>query len=533
MEPPTATAMEADEILLNPSLSFMSDEGPAETEPQLPELAVEGNQTSAHMAEPHANSETTQGEASDDVSLPPPELPTYPGGEVAVVKQEPSSDVPEVISEREVRKRKRTHEESAVVTKPKIKAELVGSSSPIMSIPSIQPTKFHTQESIDLGDIVQKIQTPRKRQLLEQDAPQSEVIQRSKFTTLTPIHATAQAMPQSAIIPRQSSTLMPLSVNVRTSRPKSLKTQQKSRWHQLNESIGSLAEDGTAYMTGVPPGAVTTPRVDSSKSRLDALLNEPVAAMEDEDILSKLPKRSDPRTPSYQTDLGIPGRRQLPFDKDGRRSNKSTPVQPLATKPVLEPKPRMGNVTSPRRITTRSELGLLRLRPLSELRLEDFKVNPQANEGHDFAFSEVVREKGDRACLPGCVDMHCCGKEFRALAISQRPNPPLTAAQRLEEQKLLEDYLGDYSYRLASMDKDERLEVWIEAKTQELANKYGKHRHRFSRMQSPPGFWDADFPDTQKLEADREEAAKRTRRAVAERYREAKRPGGRWIFKDE
>jgi hypothetical protein len=129
--------------------------------------------------------------------------------------------------------------------------------------------------------------------------------------------------------------------------------------------------------------------------------------------------------------------------------------------------------------------------------------------------------------------MHCCGKEFRALAISHRPNSPLTAAQRQEEQKLLEDYLGEYSYRLAAMDQGERMEVWIEAKTQELANKYGKHRHRFSRMQSPPGFWDADFPDTQQLETDKEEAAKRTRRAVAERHREAARPGGRWIFRDE
>jgi hypothetical protein len=129
--------------------------------------------------------------------------------------------------------------------------------------------------------------------------------------------------------------------------------------------------------------------------------------------------------------------------------------------------------------------------------------------------------------------MHCCGKYFRPLAASQKPNPPLTAAQRQEEQKLVEGHLGDYSYRLATMTKAERAEIWLEAKTQELANKYGKHRHRFSRMRSPPGFWNADFPDTQDLEAERAEAAKRERATVEERYQEARRPGGRWVFRDD
>ncbi|PHH88013.1 hypothetical protein CDD83_8119 [Cordyceps sp. RAO-2017] len=175
----------------------------------------------------------------------------------------------------------------------------------------------------------------------------------------------------------------------------------------------------------------------------------------------------------------------------------------------------------------------MRGRPLSELQLDDFKINPVANDGHDFAFAEVVRDKGERACLPGCTDPHCCGKQFKGLAAAERPDAPLTPAQRLEEQRLLEWYLGDDAYRLAGMGRDERAELWVEARAQELANKYGRHRHRFSRMQSPPGFWNADFPSTQELRADREEAARRERKAVAERYREASRAGGRWIFRDE
>ncbi|EFY86932.1 hypothetical protein MAC_07049 [Metarhizium acridum CQMa 102] len=531
MEVPTSTALEADEPVLNPSTSFMSEREPEEDEPQLPELASTSKPPGGALQGCNANSETTQGEASDEISQPLPVIPSPSNGEMVVIKEEQSSDVPEIVSEREVRKRKRNEEHAGTTVVPKIKPEMAGSSSPVMLV---SPVQFHTQESIDLGDIVKKIQTPRKRQLLEQAGPQSEIIPRSKLTTLTPPHAGAQQGAQSAIAPRQTSALMPLSVNARIIRPASVKIQQKSHWFQLDDSIESLAEDGAAYNAQAPTDQVKSPSVSSTKSRLDALLNDPLAQSEDENIISRLPKRTESRTTARHTDLGIPGRRQLPFDRDGHISSKSTPGErSLTLKSVSEAKTRGGGFASPWQTINRPDSRPLRHRPLSKLGLEDFKVNPRANEGHDFAFSEVVRDKGDRTCLPGCTDMHCCGKEFRAIAISQRPNPPLTAAQRQEEQKLLEDYLGDFSYRLASMDKDERMEVWIEAKTHELAHKYGKHRHRFSRMQSPPGFWDADFPDTQQLEADREEAVKRTRRAVAERYREARRPGGRWMFKDE
>lgn len=93
--------------------------------------------------------------------------------------------------------------------------------------------------------------------------------------------------------------------------------------------------------------------------------------------------------------------------------------------------------------------------------------------------------------------------------------------------------MGDVSYRLATMDRAEKEELWIEAKMQELANKFGKHRHHYSRMQSPPGFWNFDFPSTQEIEAEREEASRREKKTVQERYREAIRPGGRWQFRDE
>lgn len=165
--------------------------------------------------------------------------------------------------------------------------------------------------------------------------------------------------------------------------------------------------------------------------------------------------------------------------------------------------------------------------------MDDFRINPKFNDDQDFAYTEVVRGKDDRAGLRGCVDMDCCGLQFRALAVAEIPAGPKTKERLDEERKLLEEYLGDDAHRLESMPRAEWDGMWLEAKTQELADMYGKHRQRFARYKSPPGFWRTDFPTTQEITNERSEAEERQRDVVQQRYREAMRPGGRWLFKDE
>jgi hypothetical protein len=175
----------------------------------------------------------------------------------------------------------------------------------------------------------------------------------------------------------------------------------------------------------------------------------------------------------------------------------------------------------------------LREQPLASLRLEDFRINPKFNNGQDFAFTEVVRNKSERADIPGCVDPECCGKHFRPMAQAELEAAGPSLIHRASDITLLEDYLGDQVYKLGSMTRQEKEQLWLEAKTRELANKHGKHRHRFTRRQSPPGFWNADFPSTQEMHDDREEGEKREKRMIEERWREAMRDGGRWLFRDE
>jgi hypothetical protein len=170
----------------------------------------------------------------------------------------------------------------------------------------------------------------------------------------------------------------------------------------------------------------------------------------------------------------------------------------------------------------------LREKDISELTHHDFKPNPKYNQGYTHAFSETVRKRSDRLCLPGCTNPACCGSTFRTLASAAAP---LTSSQ---EETLLQDYLGDAydNFGLTQMSQKERDEVILQARTRQMAKDLGKHKQAYEGRRSPPGFWRVGFPDTQEQEEDRERALKMQQDMVRERWLEAMRKG-KWIFRDE
>ncbi|EGX92279.1 DNA repair protein Sae2/CtIP [Cordyceps militaris CM01] len=489
-------------------------------EPQLPPIIAPASSASSRAAGTVLGPlDSTQGESEGN------DLPSLATTAEAIsdppVKRELSSDGPVVILERPVKKHRSNERITETRQLVRVKTELEQDSSPI-----IDETRMPTsQESLDLEHITH-ITTPRKPREVE-STPRLPSISKIPGAN-TNENATPAAryvrhdmlVPQTARASILSSALTPISINKRRIRSGGDRPAKLSRKRELDEGLAEIADDGTSFRDGQEntPFTNVQKRNQTPTNRLEQLLYQGEA--NDSPALSRPSRQARKRPPPSTAELNIPERRELPFEKQGRQS-----------RPV--PQPGAAAQVTPRSPQRLAGQGQIRLKPPRELRLDDFRVNPAANEGHEFAYSDVVRHKDDRACLPGCTEIHCCGKQFRALAISQRPDPPLTAAQRLEEQKLLEQHLGDFAYRLATMDPAERAEAWIQAKTQEIANKYGKHRHRYSRMQSPPGFWNADFPSTQELEMGREEAAEREKRVIRERYREAMKPGGRWLFKDE
>ncbi|RFU73795.1 ubiquitin thiolesterase [Trichoderma arundinaceum] len=505
----------------------LTPDGKASAFEIMPPPAIQTTPDGGHTANvDDVQLQSTQGDPDEAESEDLPPLPANDEyQDQVVIKDEPSSDIPVVVSERTLKRRRVEDDRDSIAAIPRIKAE-PNDSSPIAASEHYQ---FNIQESIDLDDIAQKITTPRKRKDLEVSAKEDEreEVRTTSHSTAKLDYARVDGQQQSAKNIRAASVLTPISGNKRITKWAVDEKKARSVRDKLGHAISTLAEDGTPYgQQRVEKGskAKQTPN-PVAQGRLDELLNSPTP--ENMSMISRTPQaRQSGRTSAEDVPLGLvfPEPRELPFDKIMRQTKKRQSLGTDLTTPSKRPdKKAPGRDKSPQK--SRGSASALRHKPLSELRLDDFKINPLSNDGHDFAYSEVVRDKDDRAGLRGCTDMHCCGKHFRALALSQRPNPPLTAAQRQEEQRLLENYLGEFSYKLASMTKDERDETWIKAKTEELANKYGRHRHRYSRMQSPPGFWNADFPDTQELAADKEEALKREKRAIADRYREAMRSG--------
>lgn len=183
----------------------------------------------------------------------------------------------------------------------------------------------------------------------------------------------------------------------------------------------------------------------------------------------------------------------------------------------------------------------LRARPLRRLRLDDFKINPASNQGYDYAFDEVVRSRDQRKCLPNCTRPECCGTKFEKLVelggfvTPRKPglwsSSPVDEAD--EEVRLLEEYLGYDHTRINCLAEDEKRKLVIQAKANQFANEHGRHRLAYERNTSPPGFWRTDMPTTQELEEDRKAAHQVMRRKLEDRYKEAMRPGGRWMFRDE
>lgn len=180
----------------------------------------------------------------------------------------------------------------------------------------------------------------------------------------------------------------------------------------------------------------------------------------------------------------------------------------------------------------------LRNLPPSHLSLSDFKINPAQNQGYPHPFKETVRSRDQRKCLPGCTRLECCGTVFRKMAETGlfKPYPTsrlFASSQEVEDQRIMEDFLGDQAYRVRKMSKDDKAEVLLQAKTKILADHYGRHREVYVREPSPVGYWDVDMPNSQEAAEQKKMAEIRTRQKVEERYNEAMRKDGAWNFRDE
>ena len=347
-------------------------------------------------------------------------------------------------------------------------------------------------------------------------------------TILCPTDANANALPRTSEYP----------ANPKPSCPPSRRDRGAAH-------IPSLAEDGANLMS---IRNAQDAKVPDAYNRLGALLSVPSTA--------KLPIKSIiPNTmPSH--DLGD---RETPTSHLKRHQKVQGPTTPTSM-PIKTLKADIGRASKSAQPTTKSstpqpflrkpplpdqtpdaqpENKPIRARPLRRLRLDDFKLNPTYS---DYAYHESVRKHDEKKSLSSCTDPTCprC-KDIRKFVEQSgyATTPKLglfdssSGGGKDADQRLLEECLGGDHRRLQRMSADERERLLMAAKTKHFADHFGKHKQAYGRAKSPAGYWEVGMPTTQENEKNQEAAWIMERQTTEERYLEALKPNGRYLFADE
>lgn len=419
-----------------------------------------------------------------------------------------------------------------------IKSEPVPSSPP-QSLPDYQPP-VSTQ---DLDDVGSSVETPTKRNRYRSGSrggkcpPFTRTFEAEKEREED--HEDYQHDEPERRKPKRPRVLQPIDGNLRAS----IKSDQQSiaKSTKAKHAIPSIAEDGENFTDAssqrsenhASPGNAEQPSLETNqpptRQRLQNLLEGPAPPR------SLLRANPGPRPPIHNKDYNT----RYPYGAVSNGSGGDC-LEEFAAKPV-PPSTNSGPKAPVRGQGSRSIEAPPRPRrrpyrdwPLERLEPNHFKINPDYNHGLGYAFDSVVRKKDERTCVSGCMRPGCCGDKFLAMArIGGHPTNNNGPQREVEEQRILEEYLGDEKHLLDTMSPQDREGLLHEAQARHLANVHGKHKQIHQRSRTPPGFWRTEMPDTQELEQDRKEARELERETVYERYREAKRHGGLWKFADE
>ncbi|KAF3760668.1 hypothetical protein M406DRAFT_334298 [Cryphonectria parasitica EP155] len=481
-----------------------------------------------------SSEETESGTGGENIDLP--SLLTSPTEHHDVaVKPEPLSDEPVVVSARSVRKRKHRNQDLGDGRLQRIKSE--HSSSSGIEVVSETP-HFSAAEAIDFEEEAH-VPTPRKRRFLPREDQEYAVADLESTSKLTLADVARSEILGAFSTPDKSWPTSHLSSALHDSlhylQRSYPETNSGSRARRnpyvspLTLGVMDLAEDGEDVSKELQRPA--------AKSRLDNLLNSPPKnALTPINRNRMAPEAIETsRTVSFHNfHEGVQTLRlESATPKAGAKPKVSPSMHPSVARERGPKRPSILREDMPRGLSATREEARLRERPIERLRPEDFKPNPRYNDGLTYVYDEVVRGKDARAALSGCIDPNCCGKTFKHFAEAELKEIGPSIMTRAEGISLMEKYLGDEAWQIGTATREEKEKIWVLAKTWDLANKFGKHRQRYSRMPTPPGFWSVDFPNTQERAEELRQAEEIRKALVRERYREAMRCDGSWLFRDE
>ncbi|KAF3941726.1 hypothetical protein ABW19_dt0208481 [Dactylella cylindrospora] len=154
-----------------------------------------------------------------------------------------------------------------------------------------------------------------------------------------------------------------------------------------------------------------------------------------------------------------------------------------------------------------------------------YRINTSKNDGLNFAFTEVVRDKARKDCLPTCVKPCCRDLASGKLQEMWQPPKRFTGPRfRASDSSQPDGAEEEEEENLAR--RDDHYRDWREKiRISEQALQYGRHRAQHERAPEPLHFWESDFPTTQQLQEQREESDKRYKEKGWRMHEESKRGG--------
>ena len=549
-----STAIHAEEPLTPVSNSFKGQQNQVLINPGQ-KLAAEEPNTS----DDETSSETQFSDAGTQrVEFASQEIIAEDSDDPVVVSARPTKRKRAVVNDVKLPPSKTSRSDNVGLREPKNVHIKLESSSQCGEI--LPPSTNRVNETVDLDEVGSRIKTPKKsRQSLQgTTSPESRPSDSSGESQEEMLddgydyerqYGRSQSAPVSrttarfALQPKDPNTLL------RKAQQKSHQTTGMSlkvrriRRDQRSAAVGIMGEDGeSAYMSR----KAISDRKGQDKP-LDLEVQAESAQGRTSNFNQRLEKAMDDRpaqTPFLTAKIQPRSNRTLTTPKISTPKRAQEGVLELAPSKADQLRAKVSNTFQMppcENISSRRQKEQLRSRPPETLSLGDFVMNP--NSRMSFAYTEPVRSRDQRKCLSTCTKPECCGARY--LKITQiggiaplrsglwSSSPP--NEEEADEVSLLEHLNNDYA-QLRSMSRTDKDNMLAQIRAQQMGNAIGKHKLTgYERAQTPPGFWRADMPSTQEVEADRKEAKGLERQKVQERWHEAMADDGKglWKFRDE
>ncbi|KAF3197464.1 hypothetical protein TWF192_000720 [Orbilia oligospora] len=149
-----------------------------------------------------------------------------------------------------------------------------------------------------------------------------------------------------------------------------------------------------------------------------------------------------------------------------------------------------------------------------------YRINKSKNEGLDFAFSEVVRNRARKDCLPKCIKECCRDLASGRLHEMWKPPAPYESAKFGARDSSPPD-----KEEIETKD-NEQYKEWNAAREKSERNlQFGRHRAQHQKAPEVMGYWESDFPTTQLLEEQRKDSERRHMEKGFDRYEQATKGG--------